>query len=50
MKTKEQAFSLIELIIVFVIVAILSQIGFVAFNGYLRRTRAFAAKTSLLNI
>ena len=50
MKTKEQAFTLIELIIVFVIVAILSQIGFVAFNRYLRRTRAFAAKTSLINI
>ena len=50
MKTKEQAFTLIELIIVFVIVAILSQIGFVAFNRYLRRTRAFSAKTSLINI
>ena len=50
MKTKDQAFTLIELIIVFVIVAILSQIGFVAFNRYLRRTRAFAAKTSLINI
>ena len=50
MKSSAEGFSLIELIIVFVITAILAQIGFVAFNKYLRRTRAFAAKTALLNI
>ena len=50
MKSSSEGFYLIELIIVFVITAILAQIGFVAFNKYLRRTRAFAAKTALLNI
>ena len=39
-----------ELIVVLIITAILSQIGFIAFNRYLRRTRAFAAKTALFNI
>ena len=50
MPNKEQGFSLIELIIVLIITGILSQIGFTAFNRYVRRTRAFAAKTALLNI
>ena len=50
MPNKEKGFSLIELIVVLIITAILSQIGFTAFNRYVRRTRAFAAKTALLNI
>jgi type IV pilus assembly protein PilA len=50
MSIHKQGFSLIELIVVLIITAILAQIGFVAFNKYLRRTRAFAAKTALLNI
>ena len=50
MSIQKQGFSLIELIVVLIITAILAQIGFVAFNKYLRRTRAFAAKTALLNI
>ncbi len=43
-------FSLIELIVVLVIAAILAQIGFIAFNRFTRRSRAFAAKTSLINL
>ena len=48
--SKENGFSLIELIVVLIITAILAQIGFAAFNRYVRRTRAFAAKTALKNI
>ena len=48
--SKENGFSLIELIIVLIITAILAQLGFTAFNRYARRTRAFAAKTALKNI
>ena len=48
--SKENGFSLIELIVVLIITAILAQQGFAAFNRYLRRTRAFAAKTALRNI
>ncbi len=47
---KEKGFSLIELIIVLIITAILAQLGFVSFNRYSRRTKAFAAKTALKNI
>ena len=47
---KEKGFSLIELIIVLIITAILAQLGFVSFNRYTRRSRAFAAKTALKNI
>ena len=36
---------LVELIVVLIITAILAQLGFIAFNRYLRRTKAFAAKT-----
>ena len=50
MNNKEKAFSLIELIVVLIITAILAQLGFAGFNRYLRRTRAFAAKTALKNI
>lgn len=50
MFNKEQAFSLIELIVCLIIFGILSQIGFVAFKGYSRRARAFAAETALLNV
>ena len=50
MSNKEQAFSLIELIVCLIIFGILSQIGFVAFKGYSRRARAFAAETALLNV
>ena len=48
--SKENGFSLIELIVVLIITAILAQLGFTAFNRYFRRTRAFAAKTALKNI
>ena len=48
--SKENGFSLIELIVVLIITAILAQIGFVAFNRYTRKTRAFAAKTAINNI
>ena len=48
--SKENGFSLIELIVVLIITAILAQLGFTAFNRYVRRTRAFAAKTALRNI
>ncbi len=48
--SSNQGFSLIELIVVLIITAILAQLGFTAFNKYLRRTRALAAKTALLNI
>jgi len=48
--SKENGFSLVELIVVLIITAILAQLGFTAFNRYLRRTRAFAAKTALKNI
>ena len=48
--SKENGFSLVELIVVLIITAILAQLGFVAFNRYLRRTRAFAAKIALINI
>ena len=38
------------MIVVLIITAILAQLGFTAFNRYVRRTRAFAAKTALKNI
>ena len=47
---KEEGFSIIELIVVLIITAILAQFGFVSFNRYSRRTKAFAAKTALKNI
>ena len=50
MNQREKGFSLIELIVVLIITAILSQLGFTAFNRYVRRTRAFAAITALKNI
>ena len=50
LNSKENGFSLIELIVVLIITAILAQLGFAAFNRYARRTRAFAAKTALKNI
>ena len=48
--SKNKGFSLVELIIVLIITGILAQIGFVAFNRYTRKTRAFAAKTAINNI
>ena len=48
--SSNNGFSLIELIVVLIITAILAQLGFTAFNRYVRRTRAFAAKTALRNI
>lgn len=48
--SKEKGFSLVELIVVLIITAILAQIGFTAFNRYVRRARAFSAKTALKNI
>jgi len=50
MKKDEKGFSLIELIVVLIITAILSQLGLVSFNRYTRKTKAFAAKTALKNI
>ena len=50
LNSKENGFSLVELIVVLIITAILAQLGFTAFNRYVRRTRAFAAKTALKNI
>ena len=47
---KEEGFTLVELIVVTVIMAILAQIGLVSFNRYTRKTRAFAARTALINI
>ena len=49
-KINEKAFSLIELIIVLIITAILSQIGFIYFNRLNRRVKALAARTALINI
>ena len=46
----EKGFTLVELIVVVIITAILGQIGISSFNRYIRRTRAFAAKTALMNI
>ena len=48
--SKETGFSLVELIVVLIITAILAQLGFTAFSRYVRKTRAFAAKTALKNI
>ena len=39
-----------ELIVVIIIMAILSQIGLVSWNRYTRRARAFAAQTAIRNI
>ena len=50
MKLKEQGFSLIELIIVFIISAILCQLTFVGYNRFVRKSKAFAARTALKNI
>lgn len=47
---KESGFTLIELIVVLIITAILAQLGFTSFNRYSRKTKAFAAKTALINI
>ena len=49
-KINEKAFSLIELIIVLIITAILSQIGFISFNRLNRRVKVLAARTALINI
>jgi len=48
--SNNQGFSLIELIVVLIITAILAQLGFVSFNRYQRKTKAFAAKTALMNV
>ena len=48
--SKNNGFSLIELIIVLIITAIMAQLGFVSFNRYNKKIRAFAAKTALKNI
>ena len=50
MKKDNKGFSLIEMIICLIILATLSQIGFVAFKRYSRRAKAFAAETALLNV
>ena len=48
--SKENGFSLVELIVVLIITAILAQLGFTAFNSYVKRAKAFAAMTALKNI
>ncbi len=50
MKLKEQGFSLIELIVVLIISAILCQLTFVGYNRFVRKSKAFAARTALKNI
>ena len=50
MNKNNDAFTIIELIVCLIIISILSQIGMTAFRSYLRRTRAFAAENSLLNV
>ena len=50
LKKKEEGFTLVELIVVSIIMAILCQIGFVSFNRFTRQTRALAARTVLRNI
>ena len=50
MKLKEQGFSLVELIVVFIISAILCQLTFVGYNRFVRKSKAFAARTALKNI
>ena len=50
MNKNNDAFTIIELIICFIIISILSQIGITAFRSYSRRTKAFAAENALLNV
>ena len=50
MKLKERGFSLIELIVVLIISAILCQLTFVGYNRFVRKSKAFAARTALKNI
>ncbi len=50
MSKNEKGFSLIELIIVFIITAILCQLAFVGYNRFVRKTRAFAARNAIKNI
>ena len=47
---KKNGFTIIEIIICFIIISILSQIGIVAFRSYSRRVKAFAAQNALLNV
>ena len=48
--SKEKGFSLIELIITLIITAVLAQLGFISFNSFIRKTKAYAARTVLRNI
>ena len=48
--SKENGFSLLELIVVLIISLILAQIGWGFFNRYSRRVKSLAAKTALENI
>jgi len=50
MKKSNHGFTMIELLICFIIVSILSQIGITAFRSYSRRARAFSAENTLLNV
>ena len=47
---KKEGFSLIELIVVLIIAAILCQLGFIGFNRYVRKSKAFAAREAIRNI
>ena len=48
--SKENGFSLIELIVVLIITAILCQLGFIGYNRYVRKSKAFAAREAIRNI
>ena len=48
--SKENGFSFIELIVVLIVTAILCQLGFIGFNRYVRKSKAFAAREAIRNI
>jgi len=50
MKKQENGFSLIEVVIVLIITSIICSLGYVGYNRYVRKTKAFAARTALKNI
>ena len=50
MKKDARGFSLIEVVIVLIITSIICSLGYIGYNRYVRKTRAFAARTALKNI